>query len=236
MFEIRSVVLRETRVATAFLPDGYEDSDERLPVLYKLDGEWDSPAFAIALERLAGEGRIPRMILVAVENTDRHRDMTPTRIAGHSRTGEADYFLDFLRRELIPFIEARLRTTPERFLFGHSLAGLFTIYAFLSAPDLFDGCIATSPSLPYDLKKLVFLASDSFERGGFAGRALYLAIGTEDLAGYLAAGRAFAGYLDANAPEELRWRFDPLEGEDHRTTPFAALDSALVFLYAKPAR
>jgi len=233
VFEIPSVALRETRVVKAFLPNGYEDSGERLPVLYKLDGEWDSPAFSLALERLAREGRIPRMILVAVENTDRHRDMTPTRVAGHSRTGEADNFLDFFRRELIPFIDARLRTTSERFLFGHSLAGLFTVYAFLSAPDLFDGYIATSPSLPHDLKKLVFLAVDSFEREGFAGRTLYLATGTEDLDGYLDAARAFAGYLDANAPEGLRWRFDALEGEDHRTTPYAALDTALIFLRAK---
>ncbi len=231
--EISSFILHETRTVRVYLPEGYEDSTMRFPVFYKLDGEWEAPSFAFALERLAGDGRIPPMILVAVENTDRHRDMTPAPVAGHRRTGGADYFLDFLRRELIPRIDREYRTLPERTLFGHSLAGLLATYAFCTAPDLFDRYIATSPSLPHDLKKLLFLAEESFEERRCDGKAFYFATGTEDLGGYLDAARTLAGYFELAAPAELRWRFEALEGEDHRTAPFAALERALSFLYQK---
>lgn len=234
--EIPSAILHETRTARVYLPEGYESGTERYPVFYKLDGEWDAPAFARALDGLAREGRIPRMILVAVENTNRRRDMTPTRVDGEPRTGEARYFLSFLRRELIPAVDGRYRTSGERILFGHSLAGLLVTYAFVAETDLFDRWIATSPSIPYDLKRLVFLAGDAFGTDRCAGKSFYFATGTEDLAGYLEAARTLAAFFDANAPAGLRWTFEPLEGENHRTVPSVALGRALLFLYPEPEK
>ena len=55
-------------------------------------------------------------------------------------------YLAALEAEVLPFVESRYRTAPSRLLAGHSLGGLFTTYALVNRPDLFNGYIALSPS------------------------------------------------------------------------------------------
>ena len=82
---------------------------------------------------------MPEVILVAVVNTDRTRDLTPTKIADRpGETGGADRFLDFFEKELIPAIESRYRTQKFRVFAGHSLGGLFALHALFTRPELFD--------------------------------------------------------------------------------------------------
>jgi len=64
------------------------------------------------------------------------------------RTGGAKRFLQFIKTELIPIIEAEFRTSStDRVLAGHSYGGLFVLYALFHQPKLFKGYVAGSPSL-----------------------------------------------------------------------------------------
>src|SRR6185503_3938979 len=99
-------------------------------------------------------------ILVGIENTQRRRDMTgPTenpedkKIA--PKVGGSALFRAFIRKELIPEVKARYRSTNETAIVGESLAGLFIVETFLLEPDLFDTYIAFDPSLWWNNKKLV---------------------------------------------------------------------------------
>ena len=66
-------------------------------------------------------------------------------------SGGAPEFLQFLRQELIPSIDAEFRTNPlDRALFGHSFGGLFAIHALLNGEGTFQRFIAGSPSLWWD--------------------------------------------------------------------------------------
>jgi predicted alpha/beta superfamily hydrolase len=88
----------------------------------------------------------------------RLRDLTiplhhPDAIGG--ATGGALEFYAFLRTELLPWVERNYRVAgPQgRALFGHSLGGLFTTWAFLqhdAAAPVFTGFVAASPSLHFD--------------------------------------------------------------------------------------
>ena len=69
----------------------------------------------------AREGRVPEMILVGITNTDRTRDLTPTHVAAPRfenrqfnapTSGGADKFLDFIAREVMPYVEKTYRTQP----------------------------------------------------------------------------------------------------------------------------
>ena len=80
------------------------------------------------------------MIVVGIENVNqdtRYRDFTPTHAEGfHDEdiptSGGADNFLNFLKKELAPFIDKNYRTEPFRIIIGTSMGGLFTSYALIN--------------------------------------------------------------------------------------------------------
>ena len=56
----------------------------------------------------------------------------------------AEQFLSFIGDELIPQIDKKYRTNQHRILCGKSLSGLFTLYALLTKPQLFDSYVGRS--------------------------------------------------------------------------------------------
>ena len=90
----------------------------------------------------------------------RHRDLTPPTplsaipaMPGWPEPKPEDYggaeeFHRFLTEELRPLIAARWPIDPaDQTLYGHSLGGLFTLYALLNHPTSFRGFVASSPSI-----------------------------------------------------------------------------------------
>ncbi|MGH8546951.1 MAG: alpha/beta hydrolase, partial [Gammaproteobacteria bacterium] len=97
--------------------------------------------------------------VVAVPNTNRRRDLTPTHTlldgegneqALFAATGRGDKFLQFFREQLFPEVESKYRTIPHRTIVGNSLGGLLALHAMVQSPDLFQGYIANDPSLWWD--------------------------------------------------------------------------------------
>ncbi len=78
-------------------------------------------------------------IVVAIQNTDRRRDMNPE--------GGADNFIRFIKTELVPYVEKNYRTSGSRILTGQSFSALFALYSFLKDPGLFDAYLLGSLSL-----------------------------------------------------------------------------------------
>lgn len=169
-FTMRSEVLGEERTVLVATPDGYDTNESiRYPVLYLLDGDGHFHHSTGVVDFLADNGRMPRVIVVAVPNPSqdaRTRDLTPEHHAEFAfpdtRTdsifptaGGADAFLEFLRDELAPLIERQYRTVPFRILVGHSFGGLFNIHSLLADPGAFQAHIAISPSLWWDERRLI---------------------------------------------------------------------------------
>ena len=96
-YRIESKILGETRTINLALPRSFADTgpERRYPVAVVLDGEADLPAAAAVAAELAARGQIPEMVLVAIENTDRLRDLTPPglSVSGSSRHEGGDRFL-----------------------------------------------------------------------------------------------------------------------------------------------
>lgn len=158
-FVIPSKVLGEERVVWVRTPPGYAAGNLRYPLLILTDGDAQMLHTVTTAAFLAREGRIPQLVIVGISNTDRTRDLTPTR-AGMTNpaggefafptSGGADRFLSFIETELIPWIDGKYRTESLRLFAGHSFGGLFGIHAFTSRPDLFRGIIAAAPALQWD--------------------------------------------------------------------------------------
>jgi predicted alpha/beta superfamily hydrolase len=156
---ITSKVLGEERTIVVSTPRGYEQEGGRFPVLYMTDGDTHLLHTRGTVDFLVRNGLMPDVIIVGVTNTDRTRDLTPTRAVGRRNdgtlmliesSGGSPKFLDFFEKELIPFIEKTYRTAPYRVFAGHSFGALFALSALVERPDLFNASIAASPALSWD--------------------------------------------------------------------------------------
>jgi tetratricopeptide (TPR) repeat protein len=172
---------------------------------------------------VTARNRIPEMIVVALPNTNRNRDMTPG--------PGAVQFQQYLADELIPWVEQKYRTVSERVVFGHSLSASFAVHTFLNRPALFSGYIAASaPLWRYDgLERDMRLG---LARAAQTGAAIYLTVGeleTENIRGGM---QKFADALKAapagQAPVSV---FSVLPDEDHNSTPHRSLYNALESRY-----
>ncbi len=73
-------------------------------------------------------------------------DLTPVPVADEPGSGQAARFLELIEGELIPEIERRYRTIPDRTLIGYSLGGLFGTYVLFHRPGIFQRYVLGSPS------------------------------------------------------------------------------------------
>jgi predicted alpha/beta superfamily hydrolase len=174
--KIHSNILGEDRTLLIRLPDDYGKSDEKYPVLYKLDGEKGNflQAFSAAFYLFDMTGKAPEHIIVGIENTDRNRDMRAD--AGASN------FIVFLQSELIPFINKTYRTNGFSILCGQSSSAVFTLYSFLKQPDLFDAYILGSFGLYNESQAVLF--ENELKRNGdlksVGKKYIYVANGKQD--------------------------------------------------------
>ncbi len=128
---IHSKILNENRSILVYQPGEYlVKSYNRYPVLYLLDGTMQFNYAAAIVKYLSEMNRIPKMIVVGIENVDRTRDYTPyTKTVeeqeSYPTSGAADKFSLFIQKELVPFIDSLYRTQNYNILSGWSFGGLF---------------------------------------------------------------------------------------------------------------
>lgn len=69
--------------------------------------------------------------------------------------GNADHFLSYIKKEVIPYVDNHYRTLQHRTAIGHSLSASFLFYSLFKEPLMFDNYIAISPNFAYDKEQLV---------------------------------------------------------------------------------
>ena len=221
-----SAILNEDREVLVALPDTYNRTTISYPVLFLLDGS-SHMLHATATTRFLANARnrIPDMIVIALPNTNRNRDMTPG--AG------AVTFQRVLAEELIPWVERNFRAAPERILFGHSLSASFAVHTMLNRPELVDAYIAASaPLWRYDNFAAEMKAG--LPRAAKAGAAVYLTVGEYDNPQMRDSVLRFATTLKSGPAAEVpAYSFVDMKDEDHSSTPERSLYNALEARYAE---
>jgi predicted alpha/beta superfamily hydrolase len=222
---LQSATLKEQRVVQVLLPEGHKPGPgERYDVLYILDGDGNLRTIADILRFGQAESQLPPIILVAVFNTHRDRDMAP------GSAGGAANFLSFFKDELIPHIDKAYPTSGRNLLFGHSLAGLFAVHALLSEPQHFDGYLAIDPSLWWDGGAIIKLAAGRL--GGLALAEKTLFIAGRDGEGLRQMGIVdMDAALKGEAPKGLSWKVAAYPGETHGSIRLKGVYDGLRFFY-----
>jgi predicted alpha/beta superfamily hydrolase len=227
---LQSIILNEERPILVYTPPDYNTVETKYPVLYVLDGGAHYLHTCGILQILSRSGRIPQMIVIAVPNTNRNRDFTPTRSDDLANSGGADKFLAFLKDELIPFVNKKYRTQPYSILFGHSLTGMFNLYTIAKERDLFNAFIVASPYLMYDneivLKSLESFLKDSPEMN----HSVYITIGNEP--DYFDSLDKLSVLFNSYTSENFRWKYVKMENEDHASIPHKTIYDGLEFIFS----
>jgi predicted alpha/beta superfamily hydrolase len=169
-FALQSAAVQDSYRIFVRLPPEY-DGTRRFPLVVQLDANLPTlEEFAVTAgfaSRLETSGEIGPLIVVGVgvdydpyqPRRGRLRDFTlPLEhedTLGGASSGGAANFLSFLREELMPALEKKyqLAGPQHRALFGHSLGGLFAVYALSQQENdrrVFKGYVAASPTLLWD--------------------------------------------------------------------------------------
>jgi len=235
--EIKSKELGENRKLNIYLPDGYDTSREKYPVIYLLDGSKDEDFIHVVgvVQFLTMIEAMPKTIVVGIANVDRKRDFTfPTSLDSDKKayptTGGSAKFMDFMESELVPYVEHKYRTSGAKTIIGQSLGGLVAVELFLKKPGLFNNYIIVSPSLWWDGESLLVKAPGLLPPVNKKA-SVFVSVGTE---GAQMEGDA-KKFVEVLEKYHSRYKvfFVPLPEEDHLTILHNAVYKALLALYKK---
>jgi predicted alpha/beta superfamily hydrolase len=183
--EFLSEILNEQRTFNIYLPNGYSiDSSKLYPIIYLLDGSMDEDFIHISgivqFGSFSWINMLPESIVVGIANIDRKRDFTfqtnnKKDKEDYPTTGSSANFMNFLEKELQPFIDAKYKTNSVKTLIGQSLGGLLATEILFKKSDLFDNYIIASPSLWWDDESLLKLKPVNYS----TRKSIYIAVGKE---------------------------------------------------------
>jgi len=239
---VHSKILGEDRTILVALPEGYDETERRYPVLYVLDGEFFFHQARAAVQFLSEctyirTHLVPQMITVAVVNVDRNRDFTPTfaPVQGDLRyptSGGSSPFLAFLQAELRPLIDSRFRTQPFNVLSGWSFGGLFAVQTYLDAPETFSAYLAISPSVWWDHDLIVERARATVTSGRLGAPPLVVTLGALE-GGDMdrSVRRGLIPLLEENRSAGAAFRALEIHGRGHEYSPYEAYFEGLLSLF-----
>ncbi len=251
---IWSPTLKEHRRIWIYTPPSYRDTlhaPQHYPVLYLLDGDAHFHSVTGLLQILGtgvnGTYVVPEMIVVAIPNTDRTRDLTPTHTdlaldgkpnAAFKTSGGGPGFLRFMKTELIPFVDSSYRTAPYRVLVGHSFGGIAAIQALYVMPETFNAYVAIDPSLWWDNRQLLRQAQEYFKTAKLSRRALFVGQANTLTPGDTTDNAHFSSIIRFNSLLEryhgdgLRYGYRYYPNDSHGSVPLTAEYDALRFIFA----
>jgi len=214
------------------LPDDYTAGNDSYPTIYYMDAnlkmgnayrrlllcyrQQQTPLNAISI----GIGHFrnyPKMRArdLVTPNIDVYNDSL---YANKAYFGHSEQFYQFLKCELIPYVERTYRCNNERSWIGHSLGGLFAFYCMFKKEQLFTNYVALSAALwvhhknIYEFEKRYHSCTDTLEAN------VYMCAGSkEKLNRILHGSREMKEYLEKRNYADLHFFYEELEGKAHNT-------------------
>ncbi len=213
-YTLASKELNQDREIQVYLPVSYQNSKEKYPVLYILDGQWFFANGVGIQQSLRTPGAIPEMIVVGIKTKN------PIRRRFYQR--EKEKFTRFLNNEVIAFIDSNYRTTNERVIYGWESAAYFISELILGKNNRFKGAIVTDGGYASEeLIKKFNSSSDIY---------LFIANSKKDIY-YIGSTEAFSKNLSKHQPKNLIWKYELFNDEVHETLPHLAMYKGIMYYY-----
>jgi predicted alpha/beta superfamily hydrolase len=239
-FIIYSNILNENRTCLISLPETYNDTsntNKQYPLLILLDGYAFFKTAAGIIHFMSSDRNrnyfMPETIIVAIENVDRERDFTVTKLKTKrvNTMGGGKKFLTFIEKELISYVDENYRTKPYRTLVGHSLGGLLTLNSYIDKSSIFDAYLSIDPSIWWDEDKMINKV-DSISPISFK-KKIYIATANQVKTSYERNKKKhdrMYTLIKIKSNEKAEIKVKTYNNDNHRSVPLIALYDGLIYL------
>jgi predicted alpha/beta superfamily hydrolase len=239
---LKSKILNEDRTLNIYLPQGF-DKAKSYPVIYLLDGSINEDFIHVTglVQFFNQMYAMPETIVVGIANIDRKRDFTfhtdlKDLQQDYPTTGHSDKFINFLEKELLPYIGSQYKTT-DKYLFGQSLGGLLATEILFKKPEMFNNYFIISPSLWWDdqsLLKQTQLLSKSPDTKKF----VYVSVGKAEHPVMVKDAGTLYETLQKAGKKNWTVEYKMMETDNHATILHRSLYEGLVkmFPYKEPQK
>ncbi len=224
-----------------YLPVAYNESKDNYPIMILTDAYWYTGIAQSTFDLLTFYKEVPEVIVVGIDYPysnmmqlvrNRYRDMTPTHVEGYDPSGEADKFIAFIEKELLPFIVNNYRAdSTDRCFYGHSIGGLLGSHILIEKPYLFNRYIIGSPSYYWDNREIINRIQNKDSIGGQSNIVIYSFMGSKEGDWYLADWDNFNSYLIKKIKSNTKFHEQIYENESHASVTLAAFPTAVKFIY-----
>lgn len=253
---MNSTIMQENRQFAVYLPRSYRQQPEKTyPVLYVLDGGVTQVRGITGMvESLGAEDlnqQIPEFIIVAIPNTNRSRDLTPTKTdlafkckvldELKNNSGGADRFARFIQQELIPHIDSTYRSNQQKGILGMSFGGLFVAHVLLTQPESFDQYLIADATFVWDDNYLNRTLAKNQHKLKDPQLSVFIGLANNDHLGELGMtnrqwGNEFIAGLNALNNPDLHISSHYFPDEQHATVMFLAYYYGLIELFAPQSK
>lgn len=233
--EITSVKLNTHRKLKIKLPKDYDpSSDLKHPVIVVFDGDYLFEPVIGQVDFQTYFDDMPGSIVVGiVQGKERFYDGYVDDVSGLP-TESGLRFHDFIRKELLPYLDANYKTSKFRVAVGHDLMGNYINSFLFQEEQAFQAYVVISP----DYKGAI--ESQLPERLGFLQNEIfyYLATSDKDVRSIRNSVVNTDVALSTIENQNLTYYFDNFKGETHYTLVSSAISRAFdkIFDIYKPLR
>lgn len=146
--------------------------------------------------------------------------------------GKSDAFLEFINKELKPFVAARFPANiDDSTLVGDSLGGLFALHVLFTSPDSFSRYVALSPDTSYG-KDVLFREEAAL---GNVNKRLFMGIASQDNPEIAEATPRLDAQIRAHARPGLIYTYKVFADETHESLFPAGIMAGLRAVFDRPS-
>lgn len=233
---VKSKILNEDRTLNIYLPQGF-DKTKSYPIIYLLDGSMNEDFIHVTglVQFFNQMYAMPETIVIGIANIDRKRDFTfhtdlKDLQKDYPTTGHSDQFINFLEKELKPYIESQFKTT-DKYLFGQSLGGLLATEILLKKPEMFNNYFIISPSLWWDDESLLKQANQLLSKTSDTKKFVYVSVGKGEHPVMIKDAESFYDILKKSSKKNWTVEYKMMETDNHATILHRSLYEGLVKLF-----
>ncbi len=234
-----STLLERKHAFSVYLPDGYQHTQKRYPVVYVLDGDFLLSTAINTMKMRASRDQMPESIIVALKTKSganrlslampvkRNKDDTEITF----KNSKPKLYLDFLHKELMPYIENNYRTANYNTLIGMSPTVGPVLTDYLTKQPIFDAHIGLATDLNRYTKQSKLLADEVLTRSQQANSTpLYLSRGQIDLSSNPELKKSF-DKLAARFQSVDSVKVDVIPDGEHYGMSLAGINNAFGFVF-----